>query len=207
MLLKISLFLNSNSLNIKFSLVIWGYIQLNTDLKWLVVPILGVTILLVALFAPYMSYKTDNGILLHRETVYYDGSWKTVDVTSTNETTLTGNFQDWDGRFNIASPILFIIGVSVVIFGGITLIFDINKKWGITFRVVTLAGTILGFVGSMLYVPFAIYVFQLTYITLHVTFAFILGPLVLFSIGSFVAFSFYSNIVKNRERRLELKSV
>ena len=169
-------------------------------------PILGVTILLVALFAPYMSYKTDNGILLHHETIYYDGSWRTIDVTSTNETTLTGNFQDWGGIFNIASPILFIIGVGVVILGGIALIFDFNKKWGMIFRTTTLAGAILGFIGSMLYVPFAIYVFQLTYITLHVTFAFILGPLVLFSIGMFVAFSLYSNIVKNRERRLELQS-
>lgn len=177
------------------------------DKKWLIVTILSIALLFITLFAPFLKYHTDNGIETHSEFVYYNGAWKNIDSNQTSTIVVDGNYLDWDGNFKIASPILLLLGISIMIVSSIALIFSINDKWALVFRGVILLGSVLGFIGIMVYVPFAIYVFQLTFITLHVSAMFVIEPLILGSVIIVVVFSTYSMFVKKRERTLEKRSV
>ena len=143
---------------------------MNIEKKWLIVSILGVALLFITLFSPFIAYRIDDYRESHHEFVYYNGDWKIVDTNQTGTTTTEGNYQDWDDNFSLASPILLLLGISIMIIGSLALIFEINTLWGLLFRSITLLGSILGFIGIMIYVPFAIYVVHIDHITFSVTF-------------------------------------
>ncbi len=180
---------------------------MNTDKKWLIISLLGLSLLFVTIFAPFISYKWDDGINIHEEYVYFDGDWKIIDIDSSGETVVVGDFQDWEGHFLLSSPILLLIGIGITIIASFALIFEINNLWKTSFRVINLLGSSLGFIGAMLYVPFAIYVVQINYITFSVTAGFVIETLALLFIALFNGYCLFGTIVKNHEKRLERKSM
>ena len=182
-------------------------IVLNTDKKWLIIVLMGLGMLFITLFAPFISYTWDDGINYHYEYVYFDGDWKTIDIDQSGETVVIGDYQDWYGHFSRSSPILLLIGICITILASLALVFEINNLWKLSFRVINLLGSSLGFIGAMLYVPFAIYVVHIDHITFSITTLFFIESLALLFIAFFNGYCLLGNIVKNREKRLENQSI
>lgn len=182
-------------------------IVLNTDKKWLIISLLGLGLLFATIFAPFLSYKWGDGINFHKEYVYFDGDWKTIDIDQSGETVDVGDFQDWEGHFSPSSPILLLIGICITILASLALIFEISDLWKLSFRVINLLSSSLGFIGALLYIPFAIYVVHIEHVTFTVTATFVIVSLTLLLIALFNGYSLFGNIVKNREKRLERKSM
>lgn len=179
---------------------------MDIDKKWLIVVLLGLGMLFITLFAPFLNYAWDDGINFHYEYVYFDGDWKTIDIDQSGETKVVGDFQNWGGHFPQSSPILLLIGICIIILASLALIFEVNNLWKLSFRAINLLGSSLGFIGAMLYVPFAVYVTHIEHITLDITVAFVIETLVLLVIAFFNGYSLFGNIIKNREKRLERQS-